>query len=233
MMNKQHSGYWLSLLAAVGMSISGVVAVAASLEPSWLEVHLVSKQSGKPIADAAACLGTNARSDQFGAQRSDHNGVVRFDDIQPHALVLTVSGQGYQGRQQELDSVYESRVLVVALLSGGGGPVCDAPQAVADAGTRSGLSLDEVRVRADTNAPNTTGILVAAQASGSVNQIRISEQADFKDADWQPYAQAVPFVLSAGTGVKQLYVQVRRATQVQGASIEVVSQVKKVSYQAR
>jgi hypothetical protein len=121
-------------------------------------------------------------------------------------------------------------VLVVALVSGGGGPVCDAPQVAADAGIRSGLSLDEVRVRPD---PNTAGILVAAQASGSVNQIRISEQADFKDADWQPYAQAVPFALSAGTGVKQLYVQVRRATQVQGASIEVVSQVKEVAYQVR
>ena len=232
-MNNQHSGYWLPLLAAVVMSILGAGAGAAALEPSWLEVHLVSKQTGKPLADGAVCLGTRARQDQFGARRTDSNGVVRFADLQPHALVLTVSGQGYQGRQQVVEPLYESRVLVVTLVTGGGGPVCDAPPAVLDADMRSGLSLDQVRVRTDSNSPDTAGVLVSAHASGPVNQIRISEQPDFEDAEWQPYRATVPFALSAGTGVKQLYVQVRRATQAQGASIAVVSPVKKVSYQVR
>lgn len=231
MMNNQHLDYWLLALAAVILSISGVTAGAASLEPNWLEVRLLSKQTGKPVPDAAVCLGTSAKSDQFGAKRSDSNGVVRFDDIQPHVLVLTVSEEGYQGRQQELETLYASRVLVVTLVTGGGGPVCDAPETVADADTRSGLSLDEVHVRADINAPGT--ILVSAHASGPVNQIRISEQPDFKGAVWQPYESAAPFTLSAGTGVKQLYVQVRRATQVQGASIEVVSPAKMVPYKVR
>jgi hypothetical protein len=232
-MNNQHPRYWLSLLAAAVMSTLGGVAAAASLEPSWLEVHLVSKQTGKPVPNAAACLGTSARSDQFGAKRADSGGVVRFDDIQPHALVLTVSGQGFQGRQQELEPLYESRVLVVTLVTGGGGPVCDAPQAVADVDIRSGLTLDEVRVGADSNSPDGAGVLVSTRASGPVNQIRISEQADFRDTDWQPYKAVVPATLSPGTGIKQLYVQVRRATQAQGASIEIVSPVKKVSYQTR
>ena len=231
-MNNQQPRYWLPLLAAAVLSTLGV-AQAASLEPSWLEVHLVSKQTGKPVANAAACLGTSARSDQFGAKRTGSDGVVRFDGIQPHALVLTASGQGFQGRQQVLEPLYESRVLVVTLVSGGGGPVCDAPPAAADADIRSGLSLDEVRVGADLNSPNSAGVLVSTRASGPVNQIRVSEQADFRDTDWQPYNEVVPVTLSAGTGVKQLYVQVRRATQAQGARIEIVSPVKKVSYQVR
>ncbi len=232
-MNNQHPRYWLALLTAVLTGMLGVAAQAASLEPSWLEVHLVSTQTGKPVPNAAACLGTSARSDQFGAKRADNGGVVRFEDIQPHALVLTVSGQGFQGRQQVLEPLYESRVLVVALVSGGGGPVCDAPPAVADADMRSGLTLDNVRVGADVSSSNGAGVLVSTRASGPVNQIRISEQADFRDADWQPYKTVVPVTLSAGAGVKQLYVQVRRATEAQGASIEVVSPVKKVSYQVR
>jgi hypothetical protein len=233
MMNSQHSSHWSSLLAAVVMSVIGVAAAAASLEPNWLEVHLVDKQAGKPVANAAVCLGTSARSDQFGAKRTDSSGVARFEDIRPNALMLTVSMPGYQGRQQMLEPLYESRVLVVTLVTGGGGPVCDAPQAAADADMGSGLSVGEVSVRADINSPQATGVLVSVNTSGPVNQIRISEQPDFKNADWEPYKAAVPFTLSPGAGVKQLYVQVRRAAQVQGASIEVVSPVKRVLYQVR
>jgi hypothetical protein len=90
-----------------------------------------------------------------------------------------------------------------------------------------------VRVRPDINASGGTGVLVSARGSGPVNQIRISEHPDFKGSDWQPYKAEVPVTLSAGKGVKQLYVQIRRVAQVQGASIEVVSPVKAVSYRMR
>lgn len=231
MKNKLNNEYWLPALAAVLAVAFTAPALAASLQPNWLEVRVLGSQAGAPLADAAVCLGTSARPDQFGARRSDSQGVVRFDEVRSYPLVLTVSGQGYQGRQEVIEPMHQSRVVVVKLVTGGGGPLCDAPQgasSAADAG--SGLSLGAVTVRADINARSGTGVLVSARASGPVNQIRISEQADFKDTDWRPYKPEVPVTLSAGTGVKQLYVQVRRAAQVQGASIEVVSPVKTVSY---
>lgn len=203
--------------------------MAASLQPSRLEVHLLNSQSGNPVADAAVCLGTSARLDQFGGRRSDSKGVVRFDEVSPNPLVLTVSGNGYQGRRQALEPLYESRILVVKLATGGGGPECDVPRlAAADSGAAD-LTVDAVRVSHDANK-SPDGVLVAARASGPVNQIRISEQADFGDVEWRPYKPAVTFTLSAGEGTKQLYVQVRRAAEVQGASLEVVSPVKKVTY---
>lgn len=204
-------------------------SAAVSAESSWLEVQLVQKQDGTPLADAAVCLGTSARLDQFGARRTDSRGVVRFDDIRHHPLVVTASRRGYQGREQRLEPIYQNRVLVVKMVTGGGGPVCDAPLSRSSDTEASSLTIDAVRIRKDVNA-GAAGVLVSARVSGQVNQIRISETADFKGAAWQHYEAAVPFDLSSGKGLKRLYVQVRRASEVQGASIEVQSSVRKVDY---
>ena len=228
-MNNSHLGYWLTLLGATLAAFVTVNAGAAQLQSNWLEVHLFDKQGGQPLADVAVCLGTRARLDQFGAKRSDSQGVVRFEDIRPHSLVVTASGRGYQGRQQLLEPLYQSHVLVVKLATGGGGPVCDAPSG-ASAESAASLTVDAVRVRSDINAQAPNGVLVSARVSGPANQIRISEQADFKGAGWLSYEPSVPVTLSAGKGVKQLYIQVRRVSEVQGASIEVVSPVKTVQY---
>ncbi len=228
-MAKLHSVFGLSLTGGVLGAIFATGAWSASLQSNWLEVHLFDKQDGKPITDAAVCLGTSARLDQFGARRTDSRGVVRFEDIRPNSLVVTTSARGYQGRQQSLEPLHQSHVLVVKLVTGGGGPVCNAPLAVSDE-AGAGLTVEAVGVRPDINAQASGGVLVAARVSGSANQIRISEQADFKDAGWRPYKPSIPFTLSAGKGVKQLYVQVRRVSEVQGATIEVVSPVKKIRY---
>lgn len=228
-MNNKYRVSFPSILAAILLNALTLPALAASLEPSRLEVQLLNRQNGEPVANAAVCLGTSARMDQFGARRSDAKGIVRFDDVSAHPLVLTVSGDGYQGRRQALEPLYESRVLVVKLVTGGGGPACDAPLQDIAGASGSALSLDGVRVRDDSSA-SPAGVLVATRVSGDANEIRISEQVNFGDADWQPYQPAVPFTLSAGHGPKQLYVQIRRVAQVQGASIEVVSPVKKVTY---
>jgi hypothetical protein len=73
-------------------------------------------------------------------------------------------------------------------------------------------------------------ILVSIRASGPANQARISEQPDFAGADWQDLDQPMPYGLSGGTGVRQIYVQVRRAVQSQGAIIEVTSPVERAEY---
>jgi hypothetical protein len=219
-------------LAAALCAVSS--ATATSLERSRLEVRLLDKHSGKPVAGAAVCLGTRAQASQFGARRSDADGVVRFDDVRTSPLLLTVSGQGYQGRQQALEPMYQSRVMAITLVTGGGGPTCAAPRTASNArAADSGLALTSVRVRANPALQEGAGALVTARASGSVNQIRISEHADFHDTDWQDYGPEIAVPLSGGEGLKRLYVQVRRATVAQGASIEVLSPVREVSYRVQ
>lgn len=229
MMNKF---FKLFLGCPASTGLLGLVLVstqAVSADQNWLEVQLLNKQDGTPLANAAVCVGTSARPDQFGARRTDANGLVRFDDIRPHPLVVVGSKTGFQGKRQLMEPLYQSRVLVMKLATGGGGPQCDAPQSGPAVETASGLLIEAVRVQPDANT-QPSGVLVSARVNGKANQIRISEKADFAGAAWQPYGKSVPFTLSEGKGLKRLYVQVRRASEVQGASIEVQSPVKQAGF---
>lgn len=218
----------------LGLLLAGFSGPASSLgdELNWLEVQVLNKQTGAVVSDAAVCLGTSARPDQFGAVRTDNRGIVRFNELLPNPLLLTVSKQGYQGKQQLLEPLYQNRVLVMKVVSGGGGPQCDAPAAAVDREVSTGLAIERVRVRAD-SAAGTGNVLVSVSVSGAANQVRISEQADFSDAAWQDLKPDVMYTPSEGKGAKQIYVQVRRVAKVKGASIEVVSATEKVQYRLR
>ena len=203
-------------------------SMAAGLEPDWIEVRVLDKQHGRPVVDAAVCVGTRANPQQFGARRSDASGTVRFDDLLSSSLVVTASKEGFQGKQQRVDSPSQTRVVVLKLAPGGGGPQCDAPVATAPLDTSSGLAIDGVSIRKDPG--DSTRILISVRTSGPANQARISEQPDFAGADWQALKQPMPYELGGGAGVRQIYVQVRRIVQSQGASIEVISPVERAKY---
>lgn len=44
---------------------------------------------------------------------------------------------------------------------------------------------------------------------GQVIEVRLSERPDFAGATWQPWEPLLPFILSPGTGVKTIYVEMR------------------------
>lgn len=205
-----------------------VVGVAAGYESDWLEVRVTDNESGRAIADAAVCLGTSANPNQFGARRTDDKGAVRFSDLLSDSLVVTVSGEGYKGRNQTVERGNQARVVILKLTPGGGGPRCDAPLASVPADLSPGLAIEGASIRQD---PGDSGrILVSVRTSGPANQVRISERADFSGSDWQELRQPVTYDLTEGQGGRQIYVQVRRHVQAQGASIEVVSPIERVSY---
>ncbi|VAW83003.1 hypothetical protein MNBD_GAMMA13-1251, partial [hydrothermal vent metagenome] len=166
-------------------------SLAVSQGPHWLEARALDKQTGKPLADTAICLGTTARPDQFGARRTDHSGVVRFEDVLPTSLVLTASRSGYKGKKQLLEPLHQSRVLILKLVTGGGGPVCNAELSSQNDGVIAGLEINTVNLSRDVGVEN--GVQVAVTASGAINQIRISEQPNFSGAAWQPYQESVPY----------------------------------------
>jgi len=231
-MNNKRNRIWSTcLLGALMGVVSGSVFSMSSAE-RWLEVHVLDKQSGDPVSDAAVCLGITARPDQFGAMRSDKNGVVRFENLsqRPVAMLTTVSKSGFRGLQQRLEPLYQSRVLIIKLASGGGGPQCDAQQAQAQGDSESGLVIERISVKADAMAGR---VLVSVRVSGAANQIRISEKSDFDGASWQKLEPAVVYTTSQGKGVKQIYVQVRRQASTKGASIEVVSEPGNTRYRVR
>ncbi len=65
--------------------------------------------------------------------------------------------------------------------------------------------------------------------AGMATQYRASERQDMADAEWQYYAVAPEFTLSPGAGLKRVYLQVRRHSTVNGATLESVSPIVKDS----
>jgi hypothetical protein len=204
------------------------LAGAFAYEQSWLEVRVVDKHSGSAVGNAAVCVGTSADPDQFGARRTDAGGTVRFSDLLSHSLLVTASKQGYQGSEQRVETLTRANVVVLKIVPGGGGPHCDAPEAAQQKSAASpGLEIGGVSIRRD---PEGSGILLSLKVSGPANEVRISERPDFSDVEWRELQQPLPFELSEGQGPKQLYVQVRRRVEREGAMIEVTSPVERVRY---
>jgi len=234
-MNNKRNSTWCASVLGTLLAVSSANVFSLSGEARWIEVHVLDKQSGNAVNQAAVCLGTTARPDQFGARRSDKDGVVRFENLSkiPVAMLATVSKSGYQGRQQQLEPLHQSRILIVKIVSGGGGPQCDAPLASGEEDTDSGLTIEHITIKPDSAAGGSGQVRVSVQVSGNANQIRISELADFSGAPWQAFAPTVAYTTSQGKGLKQIYVQVRRQASTEGASIEVVSPPGKTTYRVR
>jgi hypothetical protein len=218
----------LQKLLITGMLLGAGALDAQAASNVWLEVRVLDRNTGDAIENAAVCLGTTARPDQFGARRSDENGAVRFDDLLSNALLVTASKEGFKGEQQMLESLHQSRMLVMKIVSGGGGPRCDAPLRDAAESPNEGLSIENISVREDPDS--TERMLVSVRVNGQANQIRISENADFRGASWQSYQNPLAVPVNDRKGAKTIYVQVRRYVEAKGASMEVVSPVKTGRY---
>ncbi len=235
-MNTQiHNNKILSLcaglfaLCAVGAAPAGVVAA----ENPWLEIHVMDRDSGRPLAGAAVCLGTQASQSQFGAVLTDARGVTRFRDLPTNPMVLVVSRPGYLGEQRLLEPLYENRVMVMKLAPGGGGPRCEGARSGQSRSPAEGLEITAASVARDRAGDDPRRVLVKTQLSGEATDIMISERPDFQGAKWQSYAAVVPYRLEAAGGAHTLYVQVRRYVKVNGATLEILSPVRKLYYQAR
>ena len=197
-----------------------------SLATSAAEVRVRVFERGDqvPLANAAVCLGTAARIDQFGARMTDAEGYVSFTDVPRASLQVTVSREGYKAEQENLVVSTSNRMLMMSLSTGGGGTPCPLSDAVArvyDGGLSvSGFVLN--RGKAETADRTVT---LNHRVNDQPTQFRASEQADFRAADWQEYASAPAFQLSPGPGKKVVYFQVRRHATVGDAVIETISPV--------
>jgi hypothetical protein len=219
-----------TLRCFASLLVLGGLSVPVQAAEHRLEVRVLDKHTGTPVSDAAVCVGTSADASQFGARRTDAKGSVQFGELLSHSMVVTASKTGYQGSETSVQPLTEAGVVVVKIVPGGGGPHCDAPESTVSVSAGAGLKIRGISVRKDPAREQEGGVLLYIAHAGSANQTRISEQADFSNAQWQDLQQPVPFQLSDGNGPKLIYVQVRRHVGQEGASIEAVSSVQGVRY---
>jgi hypothetical protein len=131
---------------------------------------------------------------------------------------------GYKSEQETLVTSNASRMLVLSLSGGGGGTDCAVSDKV---GAQSSVELQVRRFTINKGAKQTDNRTVSLDnsVSGMATQYRASERRDMEGAEWQYYATAPEFTLSEGPGLKRIYLQVRRHSTVNGATLETFSPV--------
>ena len=202
--------------------LSLVLLLPLAASAADIRVRVFDRGDQTPLVNAAVCLGTSARIDQFGARMTDNEGYVSYTDVPRAPLLITVSRTGYRAAQEALVTSTTNRMLVMSLSTGGGGTPCPLDNSVSRVYS-GGLSVSRFLLdngKAVTANPTVT---LNNQASSQATQYRASERADFSDASWQEYATAPAFQLSPGPGKKVVYFQVRRHATAGDANIETLS----------
>ena len=187
-----------------------------------IRVRVFERGDQKPLINAAVCLGTSARIDQFGARMTDDEGYVSFIDVPRAPLLITVSRVGYMAEQETLVTSTANRMLVMSLSTGGGGTPCPMDNSVSRVYS-GGLSVSRFLLNNGKGVTADRTITLNNQVSSQATQYRASERADFSGASWQEYTVAPAFQLSPDPGKKVVYFQVRRHATAGDANIETLS----------
>ncbi|MDH3712366.1 MAG: carboxypeptidase regulatory-like domain-containing protein [Gammaproteobacteria bacterium] len=189
-----------------------------------IHIRVIDAAKSTPLNDAAVCLGTPADPDQFGALRTDMQGNVSFSGVPATPLMLTVSRDQYRGYRVQHGAKRFDVVIEVGLQTGGLGPTCDAPLSAGTA-EQTRLAISEFSINAGQRVTNRRDVSIAALVAGGPTHFRVSERADFSDAEWQPFALPARFQLSRTRGAKTVYFQVRRFRSSGEASMQSVSEI--------
>lgn len=200
--------------------------LAAPLTALWaagtganLDVQVMDSSTGAALSQTAVCLGTAAAASQLGSRVTDERGLVRFRSVPSSPLQVTVSRPGYQAEKRALEPLFDDRMLVLKLTSGWDkGPACTGVSATAD--SDNGLKI--TRLDLAVTAQKSAAVQIRTQVQGDAGQIRVSSLPDFSDTGWQPYKTAINYTPGSA---RQLYVQVRRYTEIQGATLQSLSPV--------
>lgn len=191
-----------------------------------IRVQVIDKLLGNPLAGASVCLGTPGNPAQFGAQVTPANGFAVFDDIPQTPLLLTVSRPDYTGYQRTQSAKRFDITLYARITSGGLGPECQAgaPRRIApivednNAPTVGLFSLDN-----GANSTDDREVQLHTRLSGQPTHYRVAEHWSFADVEWRELDGAPVYELSAGSGHKKVYFQVRRLRGTDDAQIESLS----------
>lgn len=177
----------------------------------------VMDEHGQPLQDAAVCLGTTGKHDQFGVYMTGDNGVVVVKDLPAVELKVTVSRSGYQGIEMVEPVRSWNLIKGVTLLEDGLGPRCDTSALLEEE-----ISNTSLAVRALYASDQGGQYLIESEIDGAPSHYRVSAKADFSDARWLPYSRS--FTYSVGAA-EALYYQVRRVAGNQTSWLEARSAV--------
>jgi len=204
-----------------------VAAFACNVTASEVEIRVVDQTTGKPLTDAAVCLGTSADSGQFGAVLTSRKGTASFSKVPNTPLLLTISKPGFKGYERLQSAGDFNRVILVKLADGGLGPVCHTTESPAVHGAigKTGLHIKRFLVNGGKTRTQSRRVTLTSRVTGNPTHYRVSERSDFNTASWQPYQKQTVFQLSGPGGRKTIYFQVRRYKEMNDSNVQSTSNV--------
>lgn len=215
----------LSILAITSV----VVSLSFNANATSIKVKVLDASKNRPLTNAAVCLGTSARTDQFGSQYTDAQGLANFAVESDTPLLLTVSGSQRKGIQRVIKPGKTDFVRVIHLPLGGLGPTCDTPVRIIDIKPESidrpALKIADVKIDRGHKTTTSRSVVLSSIIYGAPTHYRISEDPDFKDAQWLEYQKTPLFTLSSGDGKKKVYFQIRRSAEMENGAVESLSNV--------
>jgi hypothetical protein len=213
---------YLRVTGLLGSVLLGLQVFQASAAD--LRVRVFERSDHTPLAGVAVCVGTQAKTEQFGAVFTDASGYALFDSLPRAQLLVTASMTGYKSEQEQMVTSNTDRMLVLTLSAGGGGPVCMTEKTAAP-GDAGGPVIASFAINRGAATSARRSVTLNNAVRGKVTQYRASERADFADTQWQDYSSAPAFTLSEGAGSKTVFFQVRRHSALGDAVVETLSPV--------
>jgi len=183
-------------------------------------VRVVSPD-GTPVAGAAVCIGTHGDYKKFGAMFTSADGDVLVE-VPPVPLVVTVSKTRFSGVRLDEPARRFNLVKTIKLHDGVPGPRCRADSSLANSGASNQTAPQINSVDISDRAFN---VQVKPNVTGSANHYRISRSETMRNASWQSLSNGGSIVVGPDMLGKTVYVQVRKAKQVKGATLETQSNI--------
>ena len=208
----------------------GAMVVTGNAQAGKLGVRVLDANSGLPVANASVCLGTASDPTKYGTAVTSYSGLALYDELPQKTMVITVSKKNFRGIALQAPTGGKNVVKDVLVTEGLSSKRCRALKMVDfKPGISRGSQSDDwpLAITALSYFPSgDDGLAFLSYAKGKPTHYRVSTNPSFVGAEWKAYSDVLHYSpMQADQGKSALYFQLKKKTNIDGGSIEAVSEV--------
>ena len=206
----------------------GAMVLTGNAQAGKLGVRVLDANSGLPVANASVCLGTASEPTKYGTAVTSYSGLALYDEVPQKTMLITVSKKNFRGIALQAPVRGNNVIKDVLVTEGLSSKKCRALKMV---DFKPGIQSDDwpLAITALSYFPSgDDGLAFLSYAKGKPTHYRVSTSPSFVGAEWKAYSDVLHYSpMQADQGKSALYFQLKKKTNVDGGSIEAVSEVLK------
>ena len=209
----------------------GVLVASGTANAAKIGVRVLDATTGLPVPHASVCLGTASNPTIYGTGVTSFSGVALYDNVPEKPILITVSKRNFRGIALQKFPKKDNVITDVLVTEGLSSKRCRALKMVDFApGISAGGDAEAtwpMAITALSYFPSgDDGFSFLAYVKGKPTHYRVSTDPKFNDAEWKTYSDVFHFSpLDSDTGKGEIYFQLRKLIEVDGAEIEALSNV--------